>query len=318
MYLVVSHKSALMYWRRFRGQITQLPKVKDPHPMKCPVCLGESLLAELGALGFSPTEEHPLDLLYSLKELRSQAHRIAGHSVSAPLPPKMLLRLSEHVAIVSPELCFAQAARTHSRGQLLMAGCEMCGTYRLIGDDGRKLAKPEERAPLTSADEIRSVLCAMGRGREANASRAARFIFDKAASPMEARVALLLSLPQTMGGFGLPRPELNAPITLSPAAYRVYPCSPCRMDLFWQEANLDIEYDGGDHTEETRERDAARIVALRMEGMDVVVLMKQQVFDVHSMAAIAKMAAAKLGRRLRISTSDFEQRHRQLRQEMGL
>ena len=318
MYIVISHKSAMLYWRRFRGELAALPKMKNPRAMERPVPLEPALAAELADLGFSPTRNSPLDLLFSTKGVRSQSQVVASHRGPATLPWGSLLRLSEHVAIVSPELCFVQMSGVYSQGQLLMAGCEMCGTYRLLGDDGRPLSKPEERPPLTTAAQLQDFSRAMGLGRESKAVVAARYIFDNAASPMEARAALLVSLPQTMGGFGLPRPELNTPITLGRTAHRVYPRNPCRMDLFWRSANLDVEYDGGDHNEERRESDSARVLALRMEGVDVLVLMKRQVYDVRSMASVAKMVAAKLGRRLRIYTKDFEHRHRQLRRELGL
>ena len=318
MKLIISHRSAMLFWKRFRGSTASLPKVDNPSPMEHPVVLSSTLKTELCLLGFAVDVSNPLDLLFSTSGVRSRSRLYISHRGPSHLPDGSLLQLSEHVAIVSPALCFAQASRAKPYGQLLMDGCEMCGTYRLLGDDGRPLAKPGKREPLTSAKEMQATATALGLGREAKASRAARFVFDNAASPMEARLALLLSLPQTAGGFGLPRPELNAPIYLGRAAYRVYPCSPCRMDLFWRSVNLDIEYDGGDHNEDTRVRDAARIVALRMEKMDVLVLRKQQVYDVRSMAAIARMIAGKLGHVLRISTRDFELRHQRLRREIGL
>ena len=318
MHVVISHKSAMQYWRRFRGEVANLPRLKSTHAMERPVPLTPELLAELAGLGFAPAPDSPLDLLFSAAGARSRSQLVRSRCVTSPLPAGSLMQLSDHVAIVSPELCFSQMASMYSRGQLLMAGCELCGTYRLLGDDGRPLPKPEERSPLTSAAKLCDFARVMGLGRGAKAVIAAHHVFGNAASPMEARAALLMSLPQTMGGFGLPRPELNAPITLSRAAHRVYPCNPCRMDLYWRAANLDVEYDGGDHTEERRERDSARILALRMEGVDVLVLMKQQVYDVRAMASVAKMVAVKLGRRLRISTRDFESRHLQLRRELGL
>ena len=282
--------------------------------MSHPVNLDAAIRDELAGLAFSFGPEHPLDLLFSHSGIHSQAAEIRSHRIRRPLPAGSLLRLSEHVAIVSPELCFAQIARDYSLGQLMLCGCEICGTYLPITDDPR----PEERPRLTSASKLQAYLRDLGAGREAKAAQAAHRVFDDAASQMEARLALLLSLPQTMGGFGLPRPRLNPSITLGVESHRVYPCDSCRMDLYWRQANLDVEYDGSLHNEERRDRDAARIVALRMEKVDVMVLRSRQVHDVRSMVSIAQMIAGKLGCRIRVTTQDFERRHRQLRRELRL
>ena len=268
MFLVISHNSALKYWR-----------------------------------------------LFSASGVYSQAALVRSHRYRRTLPPGSLLRLSEHLAIASPELTLAQVSSRYSMGQLIMAACEMCGTYLPTRSD----SLPPERAPLTTTTQIIGLLEKMGYGREARAMQAARVAFNSAASPMEAKLALLLSLPQTMGGFGLPRPVLNAPIPLGPAAYRIYPCTPCRMDLHWAAANLDVEYDGREsHSEDRRDSDSARIVALTMEKVDVMVLRRQQVYDAKALASIAEVIAAKLGCRLRFSTRDFWQLHRRLREELGL
>ena len=314
MYLVISHQSALGYWRRFRGDAGRFLPIAGPEPIGRKVIIDERLATELSALGFNPDREYPLDLLYPAPGLRSQACAIRSHLGRSSLPAGSLLRLSEHVAIASPELTFAQMASRYSMGQLLMCACEMCGTYVPVSS----APDPEERSPLTSTAKLGTFLVALGLGSRAKAIRAARFAFDNAASPMEARLALLLSLPQTMGGFGLPRPALNVPITLSPAAYRVCRRNPCRMDLYWPEAAYDVEYDGSLHNEERRDSDNAREVALKMEGIEVLTLRKWQVYDARDMASIAKMIAGKLGRRFRISTRDFERRHLQLRKEIRL
>lgn len=314
MYLIISHSSALAYWHRFRGPIDRLPRVRQPKPMDHPIPLDGRIREELAEAGFAPDKEHPLDLLFSRHGVHSQAAGIRAHCPRRPLPNGSLLRLSEHVAIASPELCFAQIAAGRTTGRLILDGCEMCGTYvpATAGDT------PEERLPLTSAATLRAFLGGMGLGREAKALRAARVVFDGAASPMEAKLGLLLSLPQSMGGFGLPRPVLNAPVVLGAAARRVYPHKSCRMDLSWPGTNLAVEYDGRLHDEDRRDRDNARLVAIRMEGVDVLVLRRQQVYDARGMLGISATIAAKLGRRLRRTTKDFWTRHRQLRRELEL
>ncbi|MBR2789921.1 MAG: hypothetical protein IKD70_04815 [Eggerthellaceae bacterium] len=314
MYLIICHETALGYWRRFRGSIALMPRIRFPELPNRPVILDAQIRKELSDASISFDAGHPLDLLFSRGGTCSQSSEIRSHRPRRPIPHNALVRVSEHVAVASPELCFAQVAPTRPLGRLLLDGCELCGTF--VPDTAG--APPQERAPLTSAEDLRAFLVAMGAGREARVSRASRMIFDGAASQMEAKLALLLGLPQTMGGFGLPRPALNAPIALGPAALRVYPHSPCRVDLSWPGTGLAVEYDGRLHDEDRRDVDNARIVALRMEGFDVLVLRRQQVYDAQALASIARVIAAKLGRRLRVTTRDFWRRHMQLRRELGL
>ena len=314
MYLIICHDTALAYWRRFGGNIVSMPLIRFAELPDCSIAVDAQIRRELAGVGIAFDAGHPLDLLFSRAGSFSQSSGIRSHRPRRPLPPGSFVRLSEHVAVSSPELAFAQVAPGRPMGRLLLDGCELCGTFVPDTLGG----PPQERAPLSSAEGLRAFLSAMGLGREARASRASRVIFDGAASPMEARLALLLSLPQAMGGFGLPRPVLNAPITLGPEARRVYPRGSCRMDLFWPAANFDVEYDGRLHDEERRDADNARIVALRLEGMEPLVLRRQQVYDAQAMFSIAKMVAEKLGRRLRMTTRDFWRRHGQLRRELGM
>ena len=129
---------------------------------------------------------------------------------------------------------------------------------------------------------------------------AARLAFDGAASPMEAKLALLLSLPTRLGGFGLPRPQLNRPFALSPEAQLVYPHTPCRLDLSWPGTDLDVEYDGSgdEHSGDMHAKDVARLAALRLDGVDVLVLAKQQVYDPRAFAQMVQVIAGKLGGRI--------------------
>ena len=314
MYLVICHESALDYWRRFRGNGALLPRIRFPELMEHTADVDALFRGELSDAGVHLDAERTLDLLFSRSGVWSQSSGIRSHRPRRPLPPNSLVRLSEHVAVVSRELCFAQIAPGRPMGRLLLDGCALCGTFVPDADGG----PPQERPPLTSVESLHACIASMGLGREARASLAARGVLDGAASQMEAKLALLLGLPQTMGGFGLPRPTLNAPIALGPAALRVYPHSPCRVDLSWPGTRLAVEYDGRLHDEDRRDADGARLVALRMEGLDVLVLRRQQVYDARALASIARVIATKLGRRLRITTADFPRRHAQLRRELGM
>ena len=320
MFLIISHNSALRFWRTFAGSPTVFRRLRTASPLERPLPLTPELLGELARLGFAPSKDRPLDLLFSSSDGRSRAAAVLAHATNLSLPDGSLLQLSEHVAITSPELTFALVARKKDVRHLALMASELCGTY-IPAPPGLPLGT---RLPLTSTTQLRAVLAAVYPKQTAAPLIAARLAFDGAASPMEAKLALLLSLPTRLGGFGLPRPQLNRPFTLSPEAQLVYPHSPCRLDLSWPGTNLDVEYDGSgdEHSGDMHAKDVARLAALRLDGLDVLVLAKQQVYDSRAFAQMAQIIAGKLGgqtgRAWRTRAKDFDAKQAGLREALSL
>ena len=319
MEIVISHQSALHFWRIFRGNVRRFERCACSEAMIKPVRLDAELCGELGSIGFEVSKKKPLDLLFYKGGTKSESQQIRSHTTSRALPAGSLVRLSDNVLIASPELVFAQVAGEHPFGQFIMAGCELCGRYRVLGDDGTRLPLPEERLQLTCAENITDMLRQLGLGPRTKAARAARYLFDNARSPMEAKVALLLSMPPRLGGFGLPRPVLNPDYHLGPEALVLYPCETCHPDLYWPEARFDVEYDGSDtHTAEAHARDVARAVAFAREGLEVLTVTKAQVYSRRAFDEVAGIVARRLHRRLPDATPQFERAHTCLRRELNL
>ncbi|MBR2790123.1 MAG: hypothetical protein IKD70_05840 [Eggerthellaceae bacterium] len=320
MSIVISHKSAWRFWRTFAGNRAALPKSRRSKLTDAPVPLTADLLEELASLSIPVTANIPLDLLFSTTAVRSRAKRIRAHHTSRPLPPASLIPLSDHVFVTCPELTFFQIAGEYSMAQLAMIGAELCGTYRLFDASGVRLAHQAERRPITAPDAIIAYGEALGLAGNSPAFQAARHVPENAASPMEAMVALLLALPRTRGGYGLPAPILNHPVPLGKEAALMYPHSPCRCDLYWPDARLDVEYEGREAHETAFIQDSARRAALMQEQIDVIVLTKQQVYDAEVFDAVATLIAGKLGVRIRFrgDPGRLAAARRALRKELGL
>lgn len=327
MELIIGHYTAFMYWRSFTGKRFLLKDSPRTLAMTERVDLNNDLLRELAALGIRVSERLPLHLLFSSQELRSRSPLIRAHLMSGNVPPGSFIRLSEHVLIASPELCFAEMSGTLSLEKLILAGYELCGTYAQVPrPDQPSRTALADRAPLTTAQTIKTFLTFDSFTRYATAHRAKEHIQDNAASPMEAKVAMLLSLPTRLGGYGLPRPMLNEIITLEGEARLAYPRSTCRPDLWWPMFNVAIEYDGRDSHEGewAHAKDIARIAALKLTGMDVTVLTFAQVADDPVFDALAVVLARKLQHRLRFRFSEEQgesghvSRRSKLRRELEL
>ena len=283
--------------------------------MAAPVPLTDDLRLELASLNLAATSESPLNLLFASGAARTQAEGITAHAVSRRLPDDSFVRVSEHVLVSSPELAYVQMSRSLPIGKLIHAACELCGTYAQVGFEGRLV----ERAALTDVGNLRAFAEQMFEDPGALALRALRYARNGSASPMESTVMLLLCLPGRMGGYGLPFPVLNLPVTLSSEAYAIYPCKSCRLDLAWPARNFSVEYDGIDsHTGSAHAKDVARAMALRLEGMDVLTVAKQQVYSETAFEQVAVEVARRLGTRLRTRSEHATEARRQLRRELGL
>lgn len=100
---------------------------------------------------------------------------------------------------------FLQMAESFPLETLVVAGMELCGRYAVSREGAIS-----SRCPLTSASRLRRFVGqAEGMRGVKKARRALRFVMDDSASPMETSLALLLSMPRSLGGYGLPRPVMN-------------------------------------------------------------------------------------------------------------
>ena len=314
MDIIVCHRTAFLYWRSLVRPKLPLRRASRTRAAESPAPMTPELLEELASLGIVPTAKHPVDLLFATPPARSQHPLVRCHVHAGQLPPGSFVRVAPHVLMAGPELTFAQIASKASFVRACMLGAELCGAYTLVGPDLRVV----QRKPLTSASAIREHIAAYGKGDlSPQVRRVVKYLPDGAASPREARLVLLLSFPTSRGGYGLPAPTLNREVRLSPAAYSLYPCTPCRLDLSWPDSTFTLEYEGREPHAQRAPEDIARAAALALDGYEVMTLTNAQVAGVDAFDAVARHVAARLGHRLRIRREDFPARRGVLRRALG-
>ena len=327
MLLVLSHSTAFLYWRTFTQRRSRLRAVNPASGMTERLAWSAQLATELAQLGVIPSDNRPLHLLFANQTLRPAPNTmglppLSAHVQPVNLPAGSILRLTEHVAIVSPELCFLQMAARFSPEQLILAGYELCGTYALLPDpDNSGKDKVLERPALSSAESIAAILAHPIANRNRRARSAAPHIIDGAASPMEAKVAMLLTLPTAMGGYALPRLTLNPELRLGADARKLYPHASVRPDLYWKDARFDVEYNGDIHEgKEGRTKDAGRRAALEAEGVTVLTITYPQVTDDDAFDVLAKRIGRAVGApvRIRMQNDGHTARRAKLRRELDL
>ena len=210
------------------------------------------------------------ELLVSSRRGRHALDDFHYRLMSNEYPAGSFMRISEDLLVASPELTFVQMCSRLSLAQCVAYGFELCGYYTLesSASDGF-VASP----PLTCVEKIRKYLASFDRkpGRRGNrmprGSRKARaaleLLVDYAASPREAQLAMLLCMPQGLGGYGLPLPELNGMIEIEGLRF-------C-CDLVWRDACVVVEYQGEQHfAGEVPTRDRRKRSALEAEGYFVL------------------------------------------------
>jgi hypothetical protein len=252
------------------------------------------------------------------KGARREAKYLKNHIDSNGFPSGSFARIEGGPYVSSPELCFMQMATELSLIELIQFGYELCGRYRMIANKatGQGFC---EAAPLTDSDKLgRYVARASGiRGRE-NALLAIRHILDNSASPMETILAMMLTLPHRLGGYALPKPELNSRIKVATNARYATSKGSYECDMFWPDRQLAVEYDSDSyHTKESQIADnAKKRTALSRQGIEVITVTKRQLVNTADLRNIAGTLAVKLDKRLRIPVRKFAKAHDQLRKRL--
>ena len=143
------------------------------------------------------------------------------------------------------------------------------------------------------------------------AKRASSYLIKGSASPMESLLSMLLCLPPSLGGFGLPRPELNCPIETNEGSVAIRRC-----DLCWPDQQFALEYDSDTfHSDASKlHLDSSRRSALEKAGVHVVSVTKNQVFDRGQLFNLATIASKRLGKRLSPAPFDFAQKQDEIYQ----
>ena len=254
----------------------------------------------------------PVHFLVPSQQMRSAGRRACFHVWSPELPVGAFWVLNEGLLVSAPEfvilqfcgataqlegLLDAHAAAVQAEAEVLrelgvdgpaavdhplvreherriveaaVLVCEFAGTYRL--------GAPGERTcyhvpPIMSVESLANMANSAGSSTAASRARTvAEVAFDGSASPMETALALLLSLPVDFGGFGLPRPRLNASIDVSSCRGHFSDADTVTPDFLWEEQHVALEYDSAEfHSSGLADsgRDAVRANTLTTAGYRV-------------------------------------------------
>lgn len=313
----LSHNTALAYWRYHFPLDSELGL--PAHVSDAEECAS----SKADVLGSIPEEfvipDHPVDVMVFNDAYRRRSNNVECHAWQTFLPNNAFYRV-RGVYVSSPEFVFLQMALTLPIEQLIALGCELCGQYVMLPEGfkhpGSLDEMPKRLCPLTSTSNISTFLEAVGKVKgKAKAKRALKYVVDGSRSPMETMVYMLLCLPVLLGGYGLPKPEMNATIQLDDEARAIAHRSYCLGDLCWPDYKLDVEYHGKVHVGAMQMKsDIGRELGIEHMGWQVVTITSPQVLDPGQFETVVKEVAAKMRKRLRASVFQATAQRNTLRQ----
>ena len=309
MDIIVSHKSALEYWRLHCNE-----KINDSAMLvrkNLPANLPNlATVREAAPSGLS----YPICLMVSSKNAKRKSKIIQTHLYTGPMPKGCFISTGNGIAVISPAFCFFQMADELPLVKLIELGLELCGSYSLhVKDEYNPGEESTDKAlyghpHLTSIKALNAFASRMeGVCGQKKVSRALRYIAEGSASPMETILFMLLTLPYKLGGYGLPAPELNKRINIGNATGKRSGKAYYVCDLLWPKANFAIEYDSNFyHVSADRiAGDAMKRLDLATRGIIVITVTSRQIRNLIEFEILAKLIAKKVGRQLKYKNPQF-------------
>lgn len=299
MAIFIGHKTALAYWRthdrNWAQPISQAAPQENNSPYYSQIDTG--ILWKFGI------DEKPVSILVSCKANMRKSQNLSPRIWSGKHPSRSFYKIAQGLYVSTPEATFLQLGKESSLMQLITIGYELCGSYGLSAQSDSGFLRREPRSNpqlieryLEKCDGIHGVKAA---------KRASSYIAKGSASPMESLLSMLLCLPPSLGGFGLPRPELNFPIETNEGGIVMRRC-----DLYWPDQRFALEYDSDTfHSDASKlHLDSSRRSTLEKAGVHVVSVTKNQVFDRGQLFNLATIVSKRLGKRLSPTPFNFSQK----------
>ena len=190
------------------------------------------------------TPERPLELAVFDRAHRTRGKKYRTRELPQTLPADALVRVNPNLYFVCPELIITQMAPSLSVVQLAKLIMELCGGYSLSPAHDQRRKTKYQLEPVTSLERIkRYAKLTKVRGGAKTLREALGYALEGSASPGETLLALMLSLPRELGGYGFAKPALNASLTVPDEHIGRVGGLKYSLDAFWQDAYTDLEYE---------------------------------------------------------------------------
>ena len=314
--LILSHISAFEFWRSEASKNAAPITLNQAKKLEASAPTPKTSIPDIGILKTTLEDKgihsSPIHAIRPTESFSRKTPGLKLHRLGSALPNTRLFCVQTNVYAVSPEVCFLQLSSVLCLENLVLAGCELCALHRYPTFPSEELPR---YAPSTTPKKLKAFLDSNPKTYGvAKARRALRHLVPRCASPAEIVLALFLHLPCHLGGYGLEKPLANRPIRLTGTARRSTGKEEFVADLYWPGAKLDVEYDGRAYhaPEKNRSKDAERSNALRLMGIEVLRVTRNQLFSLEKTNGAAMQISKHLNKRIR-AQGDFATRQLLLR-----
>ena len=322
--LILSHRSALAYWRQAEAPATSELLDTQTAIEKLGEAEGAARLGEIRRM-LCDTErlwlKTPMDLLSRSRNDRRVTSLTHIHCMQTVPPAGAFAYLANNetpkadkpeLLASTPEFCFVQLASTLEIWDLIELGYELCGNYSAAQEPGGKHVSGK---PVSTPQKLLDfALSASGMTGAKRARSAARWIVENASSPDEARICMLAHLPRSLGGMGSKAPMLGQHIPAPEAVTRILGSRMCSPDLYWPDAGVAVEYDARawPSSMTRNEYESRKRNAYRMMGIMLVCVSGDDLSRPQTTRARFDLVNRKCGRRLQAPNARQRQRQESL------
>lgn len=257
----------------------------------------------LEQLGITPSEKDPVHVLVDSPERRVRSCLAQSHVWSGRVPDGSLYQVAPGILVASPAFCCLQAAAAGSFPFTACVEMECLGRYGRVSTARGFL----DREPLLSASELEGYLLSALPCRGARkALRALRCCLGPSRSPLETKTALILTLPNKFGGYGLPRPEMNCVVRPRPEEVPISQFASYEIDICWLQRRAAVEVDSYQYHSGPAQHnvDAMKRNSLKSMGWKVTSVTDGQL-EGDALDVLARQLAGDLGVRLSGPTAEL-------------
>jgi len=271
MNYLITYPSALEFWLSHNPPVPPYDYLRLPEEMLHSFFIIKGAAASdiYGITSFLNISA-PVHIMVPDNSQRRKWNNCVFHKAPASFPANSIVRIADNLYIISPEMCFLLAARILPLTSLILLGFDLCAKFR---PNRSEKYSQVSITPVTGTEKISKFLntCSNIHGLY-KARMAVRYVLNNSNSPMETKISMLAGLPLSLGGYGLPAPQLNPTVKLSPSASLFLGRDTCKPDIAWPDALCAIEYDSRQyHLEEDQfVYDKKRSSALALTGYTVL------------------------------------------------
>ncbi len=249
-------------------------------------------------IGYSISDSDVPQFTVTEPNARFRSNGKKVHSCGLALPAGAILNRNGRM-VASPELVFLELAGELSIHRLILLGLQLCS--HPPGSPSLAVTAKQKLKTFLSNTE--------GHRGHRKALQAIKYVENGSASVMESIAYMILTLPHTLGGYGLSGAVFNYEIKLNREAQMRLGQKRCFVDLYYKHSKLAVEYESfAFHNSPAEQgKDLIRAAILERQGINMMHFSTIQLYDKEACEDFVCNLAKRLKARIRIYSKKFDE-----------